>query len=700
MASIPVEYVRNGLALCRIPRGFKGPRGKGWNRKENAITTEEQAATLVDCNIGLLHEHSGTCAVDIDDLAKSRAWFREEHRIDIDSYLNDSKAVRIVSGRENRAKLLYRLPRGTPVLPTSKVDTVGLEFRCQGVQDVIPPSTHPETKKEYTWSGNWAKIPVLPKEFLKIFHEQGGKAQGKPSLTDDEVTLSLKANGLYIKDTASGKHMITCPWESEHTTRGTPGETAYFMANTNGYQKPAFKCLHTHCASKDISDLRIHLGLESAIPQSAKDNLTKTYSPDEMHADAVYVMSTNTVSFFSHPTLDCSAQHLVQLLGASTEIIMTNDGPKRQKVARLWLDSPARVSVMKRTFAPGQPPLCESHDKLTAYNTWRELPGFKPPKNWKTQAKIFTDHVRYLCQGKQEFEQVMSWLAHLLQRPGEMAPWHVIMFTEGTQGVGRNWLAAVMGRIMPQYAALHTDIAMLAGNSMGQVFNGYLSGKLFCCIDELHASAFAHGSRRMMETLKTTLMADVRKVNPKYGSEITEFNRLRVLILSNHRDAMPIDQEDRRFFVVQNPSAVQPVEYYVNLYGQLRSYDFINSVRQYLSEYDLSKMAMGNAPRSEAKQTMIAATEPAFVTSVRELLEDYKGDLITASSLRMRAGLSEPWMVLPAMRTIGGVRYPKRLSVTKDASPDYVWVLRNTEQWLAKNPDAVRSYLRGIAQSR
>jgi hypothetical protein len=172
-------YVTQGLALIPIPRGQKGPIISNWNLKENVITNTQQTSLLDDSNVGLAHAYctpEPTCAIDFDDLDKAKHWFHENH-IHIERYIEADNAVHIRSGRPNRMKLLYRLPNG--VLRThvikDQAQTI-LEFRCatrEGltVQDVIPPSIHPETSQPYTWGGkgSYQNIPMIPEDIHTLW---------------------------------------------------------------------------------------------------------------------------------------------------------------------------------------------------------------------------------------------------------------------------------------------------------------------------------------------------------------------------------------------------------------------------------------------------------------------------------------------------------------------------------------------------
>jgi len=181
--NIAREYVEAGLALVKIPAGRKGPTVPGWNKRENIITDIGQESRISG-NIGLAHVYCTprpTMALDIDDIDFAKNWL-SMRGVCLDALLGDDNAVHIVSGRPGRYKLLYRLPVGCEPLPTKQVsmsnEEMGIEFRCASgtgltVQDVLPPSIHPKTKKPYSWGGkgDWREIPEIPAELLRVWRE-------------------------------------------------------------------------------------------------------------------------------------------------------------------------------------------------------------------------------------------------------------------------------------------------------------------------------------------------------------------------------------------------------------------------------------------------------------------------------------------------------------------------------------------------
>lgn len=166
-----------GFDLVQIPMGKKGPTHKGWNEK-NHISPDIRS--FDGCNVGLKHAYSRppTIAVDGDNLHYAKQWLAS-HGIDLCDLLESQDAVQINSGRPNRFKLLYRLPQNVAPIASKSINddlgSVALEFRCatkegKTVQDVIPPSIHPEGF-HYRWGGrgNPLQVPVIPSNLLSVW---------------------------------------------------------------------------------------------------------------------------------------------------------------------------------------------------------------------------------------------------------------------------------------------------------------------------------------------------------------------------------------------------------------------------------------------------------------------------------------------------------------------------------------------------
>ena len=172
---------RIGLALTSMPLGKKAPRAKGWNKRENAITSLEDIQQLTSCNVGLLHAFCipATCSLDVDDLEKAKQALSQEAGIDIKELLSNPKLARISSGRPNSEKIIFTLPVEHQSLITKVIrdndERVIFELRCadsagNSVCDVIPPSIHP-SGSAYVWTNGVGleAITKIPSQLLEYW---------------------------------------------------------------------------------------------------------------------------------------------------------------------------------------------------------------------------------------------------------------------------------------------------------------------------------------------------------------------------------------------------------------------------------------------------------------------------------------------------------------------------------------------------
>lgn len=173
--------------LCAIEPGSKAPTYKEWNALGLG-----QIKMPPGYGAGLMHVESGTCAIDLDQMEIATAWLAQKS-VDLASLLTAPDAVRIASGRTGRAKLLYRLDRPLQSVKTAKFQQISpksgqletytaIDFRCAtkgglSMQDVLPPTIHPDTGKPYEWAygdeltGSWRNLPPLPPELRAIWEE-------------------------------------------------------------------------------------------------------------------------------------------------------------------------------------------------------------------------------------------------------------------------------------------------------------------------------------------------------------------------------------------------------------------------------------------------------------------------------------------------------------------------------------------------
>ena len=320
-----------------------------------------------------------------------------------------------------------------------------------------------------------------------------------------------------------------------------------------------------------------------------------------------------------------------------------NDGRSVTKlvpVMKLWLESPQRLSADVATWAPGEPEFCRAPERLAAgdaaYNLWSPPTMLPARDNWQDWANPFLQHVAYLVPLEAERERFLRWLAHIFQKPGELPHTCYLMIATET-GIGRGTLASILTRCLRGYVAANMSVDALFGG-----YNGRISQKLLATVDEVREGNSSNRYTKA-EALKSKITEETRALNPKYGAQSVEKNCCRWLMFSNHMDALPFENNDRRIIVIENPSLRAGPEWYGHLHELMNNSAFIGSVQHYMMTMDLAGFNPHEpAPLNDAKRKALGAIASDAAQACLDFMTQWPGDLATVSDLRDFMGDDAP----------------------------------------------------------
>ena len=229
-----------------------------------------------------------------------------------------------------------------------------------------------------------------------------------------------------------------------------------------------------------------------------------------------------------------------------------------------------------------------------------------------------------------------------------------------THGIGRNLLASILVRVLRGHVAAGISIAELLEDK----FNGRLSQKLLFIVDEMQEGS--HTQRYQQENrMRAVLTQESRLINPKFGIQTVEKNCCRGLFFSNHEDAIPLDNNDRRMEVIGNPSVPRSPDYYEKLYGMIDDTKFIGSVFKYLMKLDLAGFKPGaHATMNAKKEAAIDSTKNTLDQKVEEFRDTWRGSLAYRSDLDFHVMDSSTNRnhILNAIRRAGMIMTTRRIT--------------------------------------
>lgn len=576
------DYTEHGWKLCAIQPGTKGPKGAaaaGWNTRERAITDPMRALALPGA--GLCHAWSGTCALDVDEIELASD-FLKECGIDLYELLNADEAVQIFSGKEGRAKLLYRLPEPLASLKlapykalsknTGKEETYhAFELRCANadglsVQDVLPPSIHPETCQPYRWvygsllHAHWKKLPLIPEPLHALWlaslsgttHAATGP-QGPTGVVPAEVErlLALRDPDDYDQWVEMGQRL-----NNERLPDGLNIWDAW--SQRSGKYKGRGEIEAKWRSFRPDAKNPVTLGgLRAELVARPEDfiaiDVPPGEQPDDMRIDPmmqrlvgqhlVYVRELDRYFDTRSRHVFISDRAVRNAFLPDIPYTMSGDKPKKQDPITWLMGSTERRG--RDVNAVGMHP----GEGVTFEDGGRRYANCHPPRAVveSLQPSIFEIECFQFIWSRMLDSRYQQWLmkfyAHGLKHPGVKMQVAPILVSEMT-GSGKSTIMEAIPRLLFGRILPYSEAQLKAQ------FNGELLSAWWVTFQEIYAGSSKSERRQITDKIKPWITDPEIPVVPKGLQAIQIPNRLQFTGSSNHMDALQLDDaEERRWGV-------------------------------------------------------------------------------------------------------------------------------------------------------
>ena len=414
----------------------------------------------------------------------------------------------------------------------------------------------------------------------------------------------------------------------------------------------------------------------------------------------VFVTEGKSVVDLQNPTSTMAYHEFEARYAANKHPYIDAKGqPKVKTIGAVWLESSRRKTVDTITYKPGAAIQTAAPSGALAINTWRSRER-KVLENFEAKAALFVSHVCFLFG---EYANVfLDWLAHIEQKPGELPHFGWIQIAR-THGLGRNLLASVLARLWRGNVAASFDLI----GTLQSSFNDRLGRCLLAIVDEIHeggASSWKHAN-----TLRQLVTAEHRNINPKYGRQRVEFNCTRWLIFSNHAGAIPLDEKDRRFWIVECKETPKPVQYYTELYTLINDPEFIQSIGYFLKRRDISNFQPGQRPpMTEAKAALVALSKSEADLLAEAIVTRWPVDVIYLDSFEsLLSGVTNSsigfFRQQPSRKAISyaldrvGICRSLRAQIRVNGIRRIPYVIRNHDCWIGAEPEELRSHIASVS---
>ena len=286
-----------------------------------------------------------------------------------------------------------------------------------------------------------------------------------------------------------------------------------------------------------------------------------------------------------------------------------------------------RMTVVNgRRYEPGRDPIFHSDEGVFA-NTYSEvgipdLPEVDIPRDRKNVDRV-KNHIAHLLESEVEQRMFLDWISWVVQNPGQHVNYSILL--QGVEGDGKSFWAELLRAVMGPY-----NVQMLNAHIFENDFTDWAQGQCVSCVEEVRIVK-AQNKYEVINRVKPFITNKWIEIHPKGKPIYNTRNTTSYLLFSNFKDALPLDDDGRRFLVLfsqwqrkaqlmlfkeQNPN------YYVKLYGAIE--ESAGAIRNWLLKHEQHGdfNPMGDAPVTGARQFMVKQAKPEFVQIIDELVNE------------------------------------------------------------------------------
>lgn len=244
--------------------------------------------------------------------------------------------------------------------------------------------------------------------------------------------------------------------------------------------------------------------------------------------------------------------------------------------------------------------------------------------------QVFLEHLERTIDDERERALVLDWMAWVYNNPGSRVRWALLLW--GIEGNGKSYFHRVLTWLMGR------DSRTVAASLIEERFTDWAEGCRLIGIEEIRVSGT--NKWRTLDKMKPFISNDEIQVEGKGVKARVVPNFASYMLFTNHADAIPVGEGDRRYFVVFTKQRTKQDlvdehggEEGVGAYFQ-RLFDVsragvggigrLLASHQYSGEFD----PHGRAPDSSGKREMMALHVSEEDEALVDALERFRGPYI------------------------------------------------------------------------
>ena len=257
--------------------------------------------------------------------------------------------------------------------------------------------------------------------------------------------------------------------------------------------------------------------------------------------------------------------------------------------------------------------------------------------------EVVQAHLSMILVEQHAVEIMLSWMAYCVQNPGSKIRWAPLI--KGIEGDGKSVLGNLMMGVMGM-----ANVGIVSPSVLATGFTSWAAGRCVNVLEEIRM--VGHNRHDVLNTIKPYITNDQVTIHPKGINEYVAPNTVNYIAFTNHHDALPLEDTDRRWWVQFTPfnnqgelAKVANSDYFSNLFNAIR--DHSPGLRKWLLEYQINPLfnPKGQAPSSLAKDQMINLNTSDEFGAVKDLIEEggygFNGKILSSKHLSTALSLMD-----------------------------------------------------------
>lgn len=342
-------------------------------------------------------------------------------------------------------------------------------------------------------------------------------------------------------------------------------------------------------------------------------------------------------------------------------------------------------------------------DQICTIDEHKVLNSFNP-KSIPIEASEYTDkglaaielvkkHIKFICSTEQNSKIFTEWLAHNVQFPGKQILWSPVI--QSIQGVGKSFFGELLRMCLGD-----RNVGTVSPTQVVSDFNGWATNVMVNVLEELRVKG--HNRHDAVNSLKPLITDRMIQINDKGVKQFMTYNTTNYICFTNYKDSIPLDQDDRRWWVIFVPIeslaemkhfiGEDVTTYFPKLFNSVRENGL--EIRKWLLELEISSefLSIKQAPMTDHKLSMIATEEAGFdgYVEIRDLIEKggqyFNRDIISCSDLFEELLFENPELSIQTsqrnriLKKLGYLAIPKLIKI--DGKTRRMWAkkLMNNDQ--------------------